>query len=152
MLHNNTTAIIFRLNRLKLPSVSLQSLIWQLHPYIRFKQYSTALFTPVLTGTGTIPSRIFRKSDRCYILTNVKTHTSNFFVILVNTLYKTLQRTASLTSNNLDHGLHAGRQSIPWSIFIPIAWCHVITAMLAARRNRLRGLMAEIEFTTEIRW
>lgn len=90
MFHNNTTVITFRLNRLKPPSVSLHSLLWQLHPYIRFKPHSTALFTPVL-GTGTIPSRIFRKSDKRYILTNVETYTSNFSIILVNIMYTSSQ-------------------------------------------------------------
>jgi len=68
MFHSNTTVRIFRLNSLKLPSVSLQSLVWQLHHYIRFKPHCTAFFTPVLNGTGTIPSRIFRKRDKRYIL------------------------------------------------------------------------------------
>jgi len=72
MFHNNTTAIIFRLNRLKLPSISLQSLIWQLHSYIWFKPHSTALFTPVLTGAGTIPSRIF--TDVIYGQMSKSTH------------------------------------------------------------------------------
>ena len=99
------------------PCSVLQSLIWELHPYIRFKPHSTALFVPVLIATQTAPSRILWKSDKCYILANVKTYTSNFSIILVKILYKTSQCTATqltawLSSNKLVHGLHASRQSI----------------------------------------